>query len=96
MAAMSVGWTDVGTWPALLEVLGAHGVGGGVVEAGDSAEVSADDLVIDRSTAGPYVREALTGTIVADRPIAILRRAAIDRALVVALLDRCAAAENAS
>jgi mannose-1-phosphate guanylyltransferase len=96
MAAMSVGWTDVGTWPALLDVLGATGIDGGVVEAGDSAEVTADDLVIDRTAAGPVVRDAATGTIVAERTIAILRRARDHRALIVALLQRCAAAENAT
>ena len=35
MAAMDVGWTDVGTWTVLLEVLGAPGIDGSVVEAGD-------------------------------------------------------------
>ena len=35
MASMDVGWTDVGTWSVLLEVLGAAGIEAGVVEAGD-------------------------------------------------------------
>ena len=49
MAAMDVGWTDVGTWPALLEVLGAPGIDGGVVEAGDEAFAAAGDLVVRRA-----------------------------------------------
>lgn len=93
MAAMDVGWTDVGTWSVLLEVLGARGVVGAVVEAGDTVEAGPDDLVIDRGPSGLAVREAGGGTITADRPIAILRGARDARAIVHALLDRCAAAE---
>lgn len=96
MAAMSVGWTDVGTWPALLEVLGAPGVEGGVVEAGAAAETAAGDLVIERGPAGPVVREAVGGTIRPDQPVALLRRAGGARSVVQALLDRCAAAEARS
>ena len=95
MAAMHVGWTDVGTWPALLDVLGASGIDGGVIEAGASVEITADDLVIDRTPAGPVIRDAAAGTITPDQPIAVLRGARDARALVVALLDRCTAAENA-
>lgn len=93
MAAMDVGWTDVGTWPVLLEVLGAAGIDGGVVEGGVSAVVAADDLVIERGEAGLVVRETGDGTITADRPIAHLRGARDAREAVQSLLDRCAAAE---
>jgi len=93
MAAMDVGWTDVGTWPALLEVLGAAGIEGGVVEAGEEALTREDDLVVERGPAGPLVRGAANGTIKPDEPIALLHRARDARAAVQALLDRCAAAE---
>jgi mannose-1-phosphate guanylyltransferase len=93
MASMDVGWTDIGTWPALLEVLGAAGIDGGVVEAGATAVTSTGDLVVELGPAGPVVREAADGTITPGEPIALLHRAADARAAVQALLDRCAAAE---
>jgi mannose-1-phosphate guanylyltransferase len=93
MAAMDVGWTDIGTWPALLEVLGAAGIDGAVVEAGATAATSSGDLVVERGPAGPVVREAAEGTITPDDPIALLHHAADARAIVQSLLDRCAAAE---
>ena len=92
MAGLDVGWSDIGTWPALLEVLGAAGVEGGVAEAGAQIEVAATDLLIERGPCGLAVREA-TGTISVDDPIAHLRGARDARPLVQALLDRCAAAE---
>ena len=94
MAAMDVGCTDVGTWPALLEVLGAAGIEGGVVEAGTATEGSAGDLIVDRGPGGLVVREAAGGTITTDRPVALLRGARGARPIVQALLDRCAAAET--
>ena len=93
MAAMDVGWTDVGTWPALLDVLGAAGIEGGVVEAGTSVPVTGGDLIVERGPSGPTVREVAGGTITADGPMALLHHAAHARAIVQALLDRCAAAE---
>jgi mannose-1-phosphate guanylyltransferase len=93
MAAMPVRWTDIGTWPALLEVLGASGVTGGVVEGGQTAAAGIDDLVIERTPAGPVVREPGEGPVTPAAPIALLRGAREARPLVAALLDRCAAAE---
>lgn len=94
MAAMDVGWTDVGTWPALLEVLGARGVSGGVIEPGKVTETSGDDLLVERGAGGLEVRAASGGTITAGRPVALLRGARSAEPLVRALLDRCAAAEG--
>jgi mannose-1-phosphate guanylyltransferase len=93
MAAMDVGWTDIGSWSALLEVLGASGIEGGVVEAGESAETAAGDLVIEDGGAGLAVRAADGGTITPDRPVALLRGARDAHAIVRSLLDRCATAE---
>ena len=93
MAAMDVGWTDVGTWSVLLEVLGSPGIDGVVVEPGTTAETVADDLVVDRIDGGLVVRAAPRGTISPDRPIALLRGARDARPTVQALLDRCAEAE---
>lgn len=93
MAGLDVGWSDIGTWPALLEVLGAEVPDGGVLEAGAAATVSARDLLVERGPAGLAVREAPEGTISPDQPIALLRGARDARPVVQALLDRCAAAE---
>ncbi len=92
MAGLDVGWSDIGTWPALLEVLGAAGVEGGVVEAGTSVDVAGADLLVERGPRGLTVRGA-TGTITVQEPIAHLRGARDARPLVQALLARCAAAE---
>jgi mannose-1-phosphate guanylyltransferase len=93
MASLEVGWTDVGTWPVLMEVLGAAGIGGGVVEAGTATEVGPDDLVLDRGTGGLVVEAPGGGTITPERPVALLRGARDAMPIVQALLDRCAAAE---
>ena len=57
MAGLDVGWSDIGTWPALLEVLGAPGVDGGVVEAGETIDATAEDLLVERGRDGLVVRE---------------------------------------
>jgi mannose-1-phosphate guanylyltransferase len=93
MASMDVGWTDVGTWSVLLEVLGAAGIDAGVVEPGAAVAAHAGDLVIDRDHRGLAVREAPEATMTPERPVALLRGARGAMPLVQALLDRCAAAE---
>jgi mannose-1-phosphate guanylyltransferase len=92
MAGLDVGWSDIGTWPALLEVLGADGIDGSVAEAGATLDVAAGDLLVERGAAGLAVREA-DGTISVQEPIAHLRGGRRARALVQDLLERCAAAE---
>jgi mannose-1-phosphate guanylyltransferase len=95
MAGLDVGWSDIGTWPALLEVLGAPGVEGGVVESGEIVDAAAGDLLVERGPDGLVVREGVGKMVVLD-PIAHLRGARAARPLVQALLDRCAAAETRS
>jgi mannose-1-phosphate guanylyltransferase len=93
MAGLDVGWSDIGTWPALLDVLGATGIEGGVVEAGSAVVVAAGDLLVVRGPGGLVVHDAVEGTIDPPEPIALLRGARAARPIVQALLDRCAAAE---
>ena len=93
MAGLDVGWSDIGTWPALLDVLGAPGLDGGVVEVGEAGVAAAGDLVVERGPGGLAVREAPAGTITFSDPTALLRGARDARSVVQALLDRCAAAE---
>jgi mannose-1-phosphate guanylyltransferase len=92
MAAMDVGWTDVGTWPALLDVLGAEGIDGGVVEAGDEAVATAGDLIVERVGGRPVVRDATPGAFRPDAPVALLRQARTARPVIDGLIDRCTGA----
>jgi mannose-1-phosphate guanylyltransferase len=95
MAALDVGWNDVGSWPALLDVLGVAGVEGGVVEAGAEALTRWGDLVLARAPSGEVtVADAPGGTIRPEQPVALLRGAHDARPVVQALLDRCAAVED--
>ena len=47
MASMDVGWSDLGSWTALLAAIGARGAGS-VVQAGETVEVEHDDLIVRR------------------------------------------------
>jgi mannose-1-phosphate guanylyltransferase len=94
MASMDVGWSDLGSWSALLAALGARGMGS-VVQAGESVEVEHDDLIVRRiggrlGVIAPPER----GRMTAVQPIAILRGTGPDRALVEGLLERCSVPED--
>jgi mannose-1-phosphate guanylyltransferase len=94
MGSMDVGWSDLGSWTALLQAIGAQG-SGAVVKAGDSVDVDVDDLVVRRTEGRLGVVAPIEpGRMTAMQPIAVLRSAAPDRAMVEALLDRCADAER--
>jgi mannose-1-phosphate guanylyltransferase len=93
MGSMDVGWSDVGSWTALLDGIGARGTGL-VVQAGESIEVERDDLVVRRIKGRVgVIAPPERGRMTAAQPIAILRGAAPDRQKVEALLERCSAAE---
>jgi mannose-1-phosphate guanylyltransferase len=92
MASMDVGWSDLGSWTALLAAIGARGEGA-VVQAGETVDVERDDLVVRRvdgrlGVIGPPER----GSMTAAQPIAVLRGAAPDIDLIRALIERCAQA----
>ena len=94
MASMDVGWSDLGSWSALLAALGARGTGA-VVQAGERVEVEHDDLIVRRiggrlGVIAPPERGRMTAT----QPIAVLRGAGPDRALVERLLERCSEPED--
>jgi mannose-1-phosphate guanylyltransferase len=92
MAAMDVGWSDLGDWNALLQALGTHGTGR-VVSPGETIELGDDDLLVERRDGqlalvdGP--REGLASAL----PTALLSRTAADRPRIDALLERVAAQE---
>jgi mannose-1-phosphate guanylyltransferase len=94
MAAMDVGWSDLGSWSALLGAIGARGTGA-VVQAGETVEVDEDDLVVRRvggrlGVVAPTERGSMTAT----QPIALLRGTAPDRAVVERLIERCSEPED--
>jgi mannose-1-phosphate guanylyltransferase len=75
MGAMEVGWSDLGSWTALLAALAGDridGATGRVVQPGETIELGPDDLVIRTAgghlvvEAGPAVAGGSGGTIVAD------------------------------
>ncbi|MET1231920.1 MAG: mannose-1-phosphate guanylyltransferase [Candidatus Limnocylindrales bacterium] len=94
MGAMDVGWTDLGSWSALLADLGAGDVDGRIVQAGESAEIGLSDLGVVRRD-GRLAILAGPGTI-ADEPgpSALLEGAAPRRAVIDALVARVTAAER--
>ena len=92
MASMDVGWSDLGSWTALLGALGARG-DGAVVQAGETVVVADDDLVVRRvdgrlGVIAPPERGSMTAT----QPIAILRGSAPDIARIEELIERCSQA----
>jgi len=90
MASMDVGWSDLGSWSALLEAIGVRG-SGAVVQPGETVEVDADDLVVRRNGGALGVIAPLgRGSMTATQPIAVLRGAGPDLGLIEALIERCA------
>ena len=97
MGAMDVGWSDLGSWTALLAVIAgerADGATGRVVQPGETFEVGVDDLVIRPVggrlvvESGPAIAAGSGGTIVADGVWAHLAGARHLDAEVRDLLDR--------
>ncbi len=87
MAGMDVGWSDLGSWTALLEALGAGGVEARVVEAGQRAVTSPDDLLV---RGYPLIATvAGGGSMTAYEPTAVLRGAARFKPVVDELIRRC-------
>ncbi len=92
MGAMDVGWSDLGSWTALLAAIGARGEGS-VVQAGETVEVGDDDLVVRRVDGQLGVIAPLgRGSMTATQPIAVLRGTAPDIGRVRELIERCAEA----
>jgi hypothetical protein len=94
MGAMDVGWSDLGTWTALLGALGAPG-SGSVVESGVSFTAQPGDLVVAAAGRSWTVRPG-DGRATSDvAPVALLRGARDALPIIEALLDRCAIATGA-
>jgi mannose-1-phosphate guanylyltransferase len=94
MAAADVGWSDIGSWSALLAAIGARGTGS-VVQAGETVDVEADDLVIRRVDGRlGVIAPPERGSITAMHLIAVLRGTGPDRSRVEALIERCSEPED--
>lgn len=89
MASMDVGWSDLGSWSALLAAIGARGEGS-VVQAGETVQVDEDDLVVRRFDGRlGVIPPPERGSMTAAQPIALLRGSAPDIDAVRALIERC-------
>jgi mannose-1-phosphate guanylyltransferase len=92
MAGMDVGWSDLGSWTALLAAIGARGEGT-VVQPGETVEVDDDDLVVRRVDGRlGVIAPAERGSMTATQPIAVLRGTAADIDVVRDLIARCSEA----
>jgi mannose-1-phosphate guanylyltransferase len=91
MAAMDVGWSDIGSWSALLAALDVSG-SGELVQAGETVQTVAGDLVVRRHAGRlGLVRVPESGSMTAVQTIAVLRGAGSGAERVEELLRRCAA-----
>jgi mannose-1-phosphate guanylyltransferase len=92
MASMDVGWSDLGSWSALLDAVGARGEGT-VVQAGETVEVGDDDLVVRRVDGQlGVIAPPERGSMTASQPIAVLRGSAPDIGHIRELIERCSQA----
>jgi mannose-1-phosphate guanylyltransferase len=92
MASMDVGWSDLGSWTALLAAIGVRG-DGAVVQPGETIQVERDDLVVRRVDGRlGVIAPPERGSMTAAQPIAVLRGSAPDIDTVNALIERCAQA----
>ena len=94
MASMDVGWSDLGSWTALLAALGGVGLGR-VIQPGEVAEAGPDDLLIERVDGRLVLTQGPRG-ILAGTPVALLAGARPAHDVVVQLLDRAARGETRS
>ena len=89
MASMEVGWSDLGSWTALLAAIGARGEGA-VVQAGETVAVADGDLVVRRVDGRlGVIAPPESGSMTASQPIAVLRGSAPDAGRIRDLIERC-------
>jgi mannose-1-phosphate guanylyltransferase len=100
MGGMDVGWSDLGSWSALLAALdrsnGAthSAMAGRVVQSGETVAVEPDDLLVRPVDGRLAVQAPAGGTIVADAVLAHLVGARRLESEIQALLDRVANQED--
>lgn len=95
MGAMDVGWSDLGSWTALLDALGLPGIEAEVAKPGETVGYGPDDLTVERvDDRVVAVAPGGHGTMTAHEPIALLRGARPYADQVDELLDRCSRSEG--
>jgi mannose-1-phosphate guanylyltransferase len=94
MGTLDVGWSDVGSWGALLGALGIPGIEARVLQPGESVRAAADDLVVERKGDRLLAVPGADATITAYETIALLRGARRFEAQVDDLLARCSGAQR--
>ncbi|TME82877.1 MAG: mannose-1-phosphate guanylyltransferase [Chloroflexi bacterium] len=97
MASMDVGWSDVGNWTALLEVLPGHraeGAHGRVVPPGEAIELGVDDLLVHSTNGHLMMTAGPQESIRSESPMALLAGARADERALDALLERVIAQES--
>jgi mannose-1-phosphate guanylyltransferase len=93
MASMDVGWSDLGNWTALLDAVGVPGIEARVVQPGETVDITADDLVVERVGDRLVASDGKDATITAYTTLALLKGARSFDAKVGELLDRCSGTE---
>ncbi len=94
MGALDVGWSDVGSWGALLGALGIPGIDASVVKPGESVRATSNDLVVERQGNRLLAVPGADATITAYENLALLRGARRFEAQVDDLLARCSGAQR--
>jgi mannose-1-phosphate guanylyltransferase len=94
MGTLDVGWSDVGSWGALLGALGIPGIDARVLKPGESAHATANDLVVERQGDRLLAVPGADATITAYETLALLRGARRFEAQVDDLLARCSGAQR--
>jgi len=96
MATLDVGWSDLGSWTALLAALGADGVSGTVVAAGEPVSATAADLAVRRRGDRLELLDGpLDGIVDPDGPVAVLAGGRAARRVVAALIERTSQEDEA-
>lgn len=86
--AMDVGWSDLGSWSALLDALGIDCPEARVVQTGEGLDLAEDDLVVQRVDGDLILQSGPGSRIVSDQPMAHLPGVAAAADSVRSLLDR--------
>jgi mannose-1-phosphate guanylyltransferase len=95
MAAIDVGWSDLGTWGALLDALvGGYREAARVVAPEERIEPGPADLVVHREHGRLVALAGGAGTMQSEQPMALLPAAGEHRAAIESLLARVSGQEG--
>jgi mannose-1-phosphate guanylyltransferase/mannose-6-phosphate isomerase len=89
-----VGWSDVGSWAALLDARAGEGGPAGVVLDGEALDEGSEDVLVHSAGGRLVVTVGLRGTIVVDTPDVVLVAAREHAQDVKRIVDRLAASKE--